>query len=61
MKWDELSDDVREVMENRGHDAKSVERMSPRKVFDEFCHWHGLIGWGDQLYDLVHELDGAPR
>lgn len=42
-------EDVRE----RGNSDSQIEKMNPKEVFTEYCSWHGIINWGDALYDLA--------
>ena len=47
--------DIRE----RGHSDAEVASMSPREAFAEYCNWHGLIGWGGDLWGVVESLNKA--
>jgi len=40
----------------RGHTYAEIERMSPETFFDEYCRWHGLIGWGPTLWELAENV-----
>lgn len=42
---------------SRGHDHESIAQMTPAEAFDEYCSWHGLIGWGDTLREAIKALD----
>lgn len=47
----DLSHSLVDALRKRGHSDESIERMKPARAFNEFCEWHGLIGWGPTLYD----------
>lgn len=53
---EQLPVSVRDALRNRGHDNKAIALMSPREVFSEYCTWHGLINWGDDLWNNMIEL-----
>lgn len=38
------------------HNDVDIMFMSPREAFGEYCTWHGLINWGDTLWDRAKEL-----
>ena len=38
-----------------------IENLTPEKAFAMYCTWHGLIGWGDRLWAVVHRLEEATR
>lgn len=42
-----------EALRHRGHSDLDIARMNGKKAFDEYCYWHGLIGYGNDLWDLV--------
>ena len=54
MDTNQLDDDIMEALEERGFDESDIKRMSTEEAFDEYCNWHGLIGWGYRLH-RVHE------
>ncbi|MCM3609195.1 hypothetical protein M4D49_27295 [Cupriavidus pauculus] len=33
--------------------------MTPRELFEEYCNWHGIIGWADTLWDTMQQLSSA--
>lgn len=43
----------------RGNSFAEMERMPPETFFDEYCRWHGLIGWGHTLLDVVTKIREA--
>lgn len=47
---------VRESLRERGYSAEAMASMSPREAFDEYCTWHGLIHWGDTLWEQAAAL-----
>jgi len=56
---EKLPSSVRSALLNRGHDDKSIALMSPREVFSEYCTWHGLINWGDDLWNNMMALQAS--
>lgn len=36
-----------------------LAKMNPRQIFGLYCNWHGLIGWGHSLFDVVQDLEKA--
>lgn len=44
---------------SRGHDHETIAQMTPAEAFDEYCSWHGLIGWGDTLRETIKALEEA--
>lgn len=56
MKLPDIPDHVLADVRERGWSDKQIEGMPARKVFDEYCGWHGLIGWGGRLYDIAIDL-----
>ena len=61
MKLIDIPDHVLADIRERGHTDEQITRMAPRKIFDEYCHWHGLIGWGQQLFDLAITLNSKRK
>jgi hypothetical protein len=47
---------VLNALRKRERTDEQIAAMSPREVFNEYCTWHGLIGWGDELYDAAAKL-----
>jgi hypothetical protein len=39
-----------DALQERG---QKPETLSGREAFNEFCMWHGLIGWGPTLYTIA--------
>lgn len=54
-----LSSQVVADLQKRGHTLEDIAQMTPQQAFSEFCQWHGLIGWGDKLWDVVAGLHSA--
>jgi len=50
---------ITEDLVKRGHSEEDVAKMYPQELFDEYCNWHGLQGWGDSLWEVIHELKDA--
>ena len=59
MKTEILIDDVMESLKERGHTEDEISKMSPEKAFDEYCNWHGLIGWGEPLRFVMANIQSA--
>lgn len=51
-----LPPSVRSALRERGHTDTDVAFMSPREAFDEYCTWHGLVRWGDTLWENAKAL-----
>lgn len=51
----QLNSAVIEALRGRGFSDDAIERMSADNMFDEYCMWNGLSGWGADLrYMLDH-------
>jgi hypothetical protein len=60
MKIEAIPNNVLEAVRKRGYADERITKMSARKLFAEFCNWHGLINWGESLFDValvLQELD----
>lgn len=51
-----LNPAVKSALVNRGYSDEEMGRMSPREAFVEYCEWHGLINWGDTLWEQAKGL-----
>ncbi len=49
--------DLQSALKNRGHTTSEIEIMSPEEKFDEYCEWHGLIGWGPRLRGIMDDAN----
>jgi hypothetical protein len=49
------------ALRNRGHDDEAIAAMSPQSAFREYCDWHGLLGWGDELWHTAQNLINETR
>lgn len=47
---------MRDALRERGHNDQAIALMSPREAFDEYCTWHGIIRWGDTLWEQAAAL-----
>lgn len=56
-----LPTDALSDVAKRGHTYAEIERMTPEMFFDEYCRWHGLIGWGDTLLRIADAIRSATR
>lgn len=58
-----ILDDLRErlKMEVETEEAflARLSRKTAEELFDEYCHWNGLIDWGPQLRGVLSELREA--
>ena len=54
-----IDPDVLDALRHRGHGENGIARMSPDEAFDEFCMWHGLVGWGPTLRRVMRNLAQA--
>lgn len=59
MKLDDIDTGLLIALRDRGWTDYSIERMTAAKAFDEFCEWHGLVGWGPQLRSAMRNLERA--
>jgi hypothetical protein len=44
----------------RGHSVEKIQAMTPSERFEEFCSWHGLIGWAGTLEETLRECRSIP-
>ena len=51
-----LPDTVIHALEGRGYVLNQIAKLTPQEIFNEYCHWHGLIDWGNNLWRLVETL-----
>ena len=56
MRLENVPVEIAETVRNRGFSDAEISSMESRQLFHEFCTWHGLINWGEYLFDLVVEL-----
>lgn len=56
----ELSQDVREDLNDRGWSDDEIKTTDPNKLFDEYCDWNGLGSWGPKLRRVYQELECRP-
>lgn len=59
MKIEKINHKVLSALRNRGNTDEEISAMTPDEAFDEFCMWHGLIGWGDTLRNALNNLRAA--
>lgn len=36
-----------------------IENLAPERAFAMYCTWHGLIGWAERLWTVIHCLEQA--
>jgi len=53
-----LPRDVVHALKQRRHTEFQIEALTPEQIFDEYCQWHGLLGWGETLRGV---LDSARK
>lgn len=51
-----LNPAVKSALASRGYSDEKIGLMSPREAFVEYCEWHGLINWGDTLWEQAKGL-----
>jgi hypothetical protein len=56
---DALSPSLLDALKNRGHTEDAISKMAPEYAFAEYCAWHGLLNWGDNLWQAVHQCKAA--
>jgi len=56
-----LPEDLLACLLNRGHSVAAISEMTADDVFDEFCNWHGLIGWGSTLRNAMDAANAASQ
>ncbi len=56
-----LTDDMRDALTGRGHTIEKIAAMSPELAFEEYCDWHGLIGWGSTLIEVLDAARAANK
>ncbi len=47
-----------DALRKRGHSDGKIAKMDGSEAFSEYCMWHGLIGWGPDLYFLAQHCAG---
>lgn len=50
-----IPDQIFDACQDRGISLDRINSMTPKERFVEYCQWHGLINWGNTLWDLVKE------
>jgi len=54
-----LSFSIVDALHELGHTDERIANMSPEFAFIEYCNWHGLLGWGGELIDVIDSLRAA--
>ncbi len=57
----ELGRDIMDALYGREYSDEEIMRMSATKIFDEYCEWHGLSGWGPHLRRQLTAIKRATR
>lgn len=55
-KLQQIPSSVLEALQERGHSDETISNMKPQTMFNEYCEWNGLIGYGRSLWNLVIDL-----
>lgn len=58
MRVRDIDAEVIDACRRRDLTDSEIESLSSRNLFYEYCEWHGLTGWGYELWRLVHSLEG---
>lgn len=61
MKIKSINDRTLEALHNRRLTDEEIEAMSGEDLLGEFCRWHGLIGWADELISTLDNLRAAAK
>lgn len=56
-----LVEEVIDALEERGHTEEEISQMSEAEVFSEYCNWHGLIGWAENLQFVMKNIESAGK
>lgn len=51
--------DIREALGLERNDESRddyINGLSPNEQFNLYCQWHGLMGWGDRLLEVMRNL-----
>jgi len=59
MKEFKLSEELEDALMSRGHTIEDINNMDAGEMFDEYCHWNGLLGWGPALRRIMREASMA--
>ncbi len=59
MNIERIPDHIIEDLKERGWSEKEIERSYPDELFNEYCEWQGLSGYGDMLREVLDALRGA--
>lgn len=51
-----LPANVLEALHNRGLSDEEIAELTPAEAFSEFCYWHGLLNWGNELWSVMTNL-----
>ncbi len=64
IKPDKLSAGVREAVEEYYAERKRPidwSKMTPYRVFECYCEWHGIVNWADTLINVLDSAEDAAR
>lgn len=54
-----LSKPVLEALHERGHSDEDIRQMSEATAFEEYCHWHGFLGWAPSILNAIDSIRSA--
>ena len=40
---------------------EEIAELTPAEAFSEFCYWHGLLDWGNELWSVMTNLQCSSR
>lgn len=61
LNTDKMPQDLMDALTKRGWSQAQIENMDAAKAFDEFCQWHGLLGWGPELRSAMETFKHLER
>jgi len=51
-----IRDDILQDLKSRGLSDADISELDAEQLFDEFCNWNGLMGWGPTLVGVLDHL-----
>lgn len=56
-----LAKPVLEALHERGHTDKMIAQLSEADAFEEYCQWHGFLGWAPSILNAIDSIRGASK
>lgn len=56
---EQLAPTVIEALRERGHTDTEISAMSANEAFEEWCSWHGFLGWSSSIRIALDNIRGA--